>query len=76
MTANHTNELRIDLTAANGTTAYETYQNFSLSQGSNYSLRIGSEDGTAGWYLTTLFLLYGCNNSKETFYIRFLKDVM
>ena len=48
MTSRHTTELRIDLTAADGTTAYETYQNFSLSPGPDYTLHVGQAVGTAG----------------------------
>ena len=47
MTSKQTTELRIDMTAADGTTAYVTYQNFSLSQGPDYTLHIGQGAGTA-----------------------------
>ncbi|XP_053386989.1 angiopoietin-1-like [Mercenaria mercenaria] len=40
--------LRLDLTAANGTTAYETFQNFYLDEGPNYTLHIDPGTGTAG----------------------------
>ncbi|XP_053387986.1 angiopoietin-2-like isoform X1 [Mercenaria mercenaria] len=41
-------ELRLDLTAADGTTAYETFQNFYLDEGPNYTLHIDHGTGTAG----------------------------
>ena len=47
MTSQQNTELRIDMTAADGTTAYVTYQNFSLSQGPDYTLHIGQGAGTA-----------------------------
>ena len=46
MTSRQT-ELRIDMTAADGTKAYVTYQNFSLSPGPGYTLHIGQGAGTA-----------------------------
>ena len=54
MTAHHETELRIDLTAADGTTAYETYQNFSVSPGPDYMLHIGQAAGTAGNCIVTI----------------------
>ncbi|XP_045157213.2 ficolin-3-like [Mercenaria mercenaria] len=48
MTSQGKTELRVDLTAADGTTAYDTFQNFYLSEGPNYSLHF--EAGTyTGW---------------------------
>ncbi|XP_053387889.1 fibrinogen C domain-containing protein 1-like isoform X2 [Mercenaria mercenaria] len=41
-------ELRLDLTAADGTTVYETFQNFYLDEGPNYTLHIDPGTGTAG----------------------------
>lgn len=41
-------ELRIDLEAADGTKAYEIFQNFSLSPGPDYTLHISKGTGTAG----------------------------
>ena len=48
MSSHHTTELRIDVTAADDSSAYETYQNFSLSPGPDYTLHIGQAAGTAG----------------------------
>ncbi|KAL4216637.1 hypothetical protein ACF0H5_024360 [Mactra antiquata] len=42
MSSNNANELRIDLTAANDTTAYEVLEHFSLSAGPNYTLHVGN----------------------------------
>ncbi|XP_053387863.1 uncharacterized protein LOC123542214 [Mercenaria mercenaria] len=41
-------ELRIDLEAANGTTGFETFDNFSLSAGPAYTLHIGSTIASSG----------------------------
>ncbi|XP_053387401.1 microfibril-associated glycoprotein 4-like isoform X1 [Mercenaria mercenaria] len=41
-------ELRLDLTAADGTTAYETFQNFYLDEDPYYTLHIDRGQGTAG----------------------------
>lgn len=41
-------ELRIDLEAADGTKAYETFQDFSLSPGPDYTLHISKGTGTTG----------------------------
>ena len=51
MSSHATTELRIDLTAADGETAYQTWQNFSLSPGPDYKLHIGQTAGTAGNYI-------------------------
>ena len=48
MTEGVVNELRLDLEKATGSTAYEVYQNFSISGYPNYTLHIGSYTGTAG----------------------------
>ncbi|XP_053387230.1 fibropellin-1-like [Mercenaria mercenaria] len=48
MTSQGKTELRLDLTAADGTTAFETFQNFYLDEGSNYTLHIDPGKGTAG----------------------------
>lgn len=41
-----TTELRIDLQAANGTSAYETFSNFSLSNNPDYILHLGPRSGS------------------------------
>jgi hypothetical protein len=41
-------ELRLDLTAADGKTVYETFQNFSLGERPYYTLHIDKGVGTAG----------------------------
>jgi hypothetical protein len=43
-------ELRLDLTAADGTSVYETFQNFSLVEKPDYTLHIDKGVGTAGIY--------------------------
>ena len=48
MTVGVVNELRLDLENAAGDTAYEVYQNFSLSAYPLYTLHIGANSGTAG----------------------------
>lgn len=50
MTAHHETELRIHLTAADGSTAYATFKNFSVSPGPDFKLRVGQAAGTAGNY--------------------------
>ncbi|KAL4216648.1 Hemicentin-1 [Mactra antiquata] len=42
LASNNANELRIDLTAANDTTAYEVFEHFSLSPGPDYTLHVGN----------------------------------
>lgn len=46
-------QLRIDMTAANGTTAYTVFGNFSLGPAPNYTLHIGQGIGTAGKVVNT-----------------------
>jgi hypothetical protein len=41
-------ELRIDVTAADGFKGYETFPNFTISAGSNYTLHILSGHGSIG----------------------------
>ncbi|XP_060576204.1 angiopoietin-related protein 2-like [Ruditapes philippinarum] len=41
-------ELRLDLTAADGTSVYETFQNFKLGEMPYYTLHIDTGVGTAG----------------------------
>ncbi|XP_060561522.1 microfibril-associated glycoprotein 4-like [Ruditapes philippinarum] len=41
-------ELRLDLTAADGTSVYETFQNFSIGENPYYTLHIDEGVGTAG----------------------------
>ncbi|XP_060572733.1 fibropellin-1-like [Ruditapes philippinarum] len=41
-------ELRIDVTAANGSKGYETFPNFTISAGSNYTLHISPGHGSIG----------------------------
>ncbi|XP_053387608.1 ficolin-1-like [Mercenaria mercenaria] len=41
-------DLRIDLEAPNGTTGFETFENFSLSAGPAYTLHIGSTIASSG----------------------------
>ncbi|XP_052237124.1 angiopoietin-related protein 2-like isoform X2 [Dreissena polymorpha] len=48
MTSNVQTELRIDLMAANGSTAYEVFPNFRLSAASDYRLHVDRGRGTAG----------------------------
>ncbi|XP_053390846.1 fibrinogen-like protein A [Mercenaria mercenaria] len=48
MTSQGKTELRLDLTAADGTAVYETFQNFYLDEGPNYTLHIDPGTGTAG----------------------------
>lgn len=43
-------ELRVDLTAANGTEAYEVFGNFSLGPSPEYTLHIDPGHGTAGLF--------------------------
>lgn len=43
-----TSELRIDLTAADDTTAYEIFSNFTLDPAPGYALHINPGTGTAG----------------------------
>ena len=64
MTANHATELRIDVTAYDGTTSYETYQDFSLSPGPDYKLHVGQAAGTTGKNLK-MCLLYICGGIKK-----------
>ena len=47
MTVGVENELRLDLEKANGATAFEVYQHFSLSAYPLYTLHIGAYSGTA-----------------------------
>ncbi|KAH3748372.1 uncharacterized protein LOC127847030 [Dreissena polymorpha] len=47
MTSNANSELRIDLIAADGSTAYEVFPNFRLSASPNYTLHIDQSNGTA-----------------------------
>ncbi|XP_052219467.1 angiopoietin-related protein 7-like isoform X2 [Dreissena polymorpha] len=48
MTYNAKSELRIDLIAADGSTAYEVFPNFRLSSAPNFTLHIDTGHGTAG----------------------------
>ena len=48
MTVGVVNELRIDLENVTGNTAYEVYQDFSISGYPLYTLHIGTDSGTAG----------------------------
>ncbi|XP_045191722.2 uncharacterized protein LOC123548492 [Mercenaria mercenaria] len=48
MTSQRQSELRIDLTTPGGKTAFENFQNFSVSAGPNYTLHILRGTGTAG----------------------------
>ena len=48
MTVGVVNELRLDLENVTGNTAYEVYQNFSISGYPLYTLHIGTYSGTAG----------------------------
>lgn len=45
-------ELRVDLTAANGTTAYEVFGNFTLGPAPDYTLHIDPGYGTAGMFVS------------------------
>jgi hypothetical protein len=57
-------ELRLDLTAADGTSVYETFQNFRLGEKPYYTLHIDKGVGTAGTHchrrfkLKLLFTIY------------------
>ena len=48
MVSQRKTELRLDLTAADGTTVYETFQNFRLGDSPYYTLHIDKGVGTAG----------------------------
>jgi hypothetical protein len=48
MVAQGKTELRLDLTAADGTSVYETFQNFRLGKQPYYTLHIEKGTGTAG----------------------------
>jgi hypothetical protein len=50
-------ELRLDLTAADGTSVYETFQNFRLGEKPYYTLHIDKGVGTAGTYCHRRFLI-------------------
>ncbi|XP_053390739.1 ficolin-1-like, partial [Mercenaria mercenaria] len=56
-------DLRIDLEAANGTTGFETFENFSLSVGPAYTLHIGSTIDSSRIYSNNRFGPY--HNGKE-----------
>jgi hypothetical protein len=49
-------ELRIDVTAANGSKGYETYPNFTISAGSNYTLHILPGHGSIGLNSIIVFI--------------------
>jgi hypothetical protein len=48
MVAQGKTELRLDLTASDGTSVYETFQNFQLGKQPYYTLHIDKGNGTAG----------------------------
>ena len=50
MVSQGNSELRIDITSINGTSAFETFQNFQIKQGPSYTLYLDQGVGTAGTF--------------------------
>ena len=47
-------QLRVDMTAANGTNYYEIYDDFHIGPAKDFTLHIGSHRGTAGKHSSSL----------------------
>jgi hypothetical protein len=54
-------ELRIDVTFANGSKGYETFPNFTISAGSNYTLHISPGSGSLGSRYIIIIIIFQLN---------------
>ena len=58
-------ELRFDLTTGNGQPLYETFQNFHLDNGPNYTIHLDFGQGTAGMHISMTLLIAYLNKRSQ-----------
>ena len=63
MTSSVPSVLRIDVAAADGTQAYQTFDDFNISEGPDYRLNIGATSGSAG----IVFCLFDLNTNNHSY---------